>query len=217
MIIKNKKIVVLGDSITEGVGTSDPAVYSYPVVLGKLSGAIIYNYGVSGTRFAKQTINDNPAFQESFIQRMHRIKEEPDVVLVFGGTNDFGHGDAPFGEDKDRTDDTYVGACHVLFSGLIEKFPKARIVVITPLHRLSENNRVKEVRNIPTVVLEEYVKVQRKVAEYYSLPVIDLYKISGLQPAIPAIQKMYMPDGLHPSDEGAKLIAEIIYAQLQSL
>jgi lysophospholipase L1-like esterase len=100
---------------------------------------------------------------------------------------------------------------------LLQKFPDARIVILTPLHRLSENNTVKEVRNIPTLPLKAYVDAQRRIAEYYGLPIIDLYSISGLQPAVEEIRVKYMPDGLHPSDAGAKRLAEVIYAQLLAL
>ena len=60
----------------------------------------------------------------------------------------------------------------------------------------------------------DYVNKIREVAEYYSLPVIDLYKESGLQPKVEIIREKFMPDGLHPSDAGAKIIAEKIYAYL---
>ena len=59
--------------------------------------------------------------------------------------------------------------------------------------------------------------MQKRVAQYYGLPVIDLYSISGMQPAVDTIRQIYMPDGLHPSDKGAKRLAEIIYAQLLAL
>lgn len=215
MQLKDKKIVVIGDSITEGVGTTC-LENAYPSVLAKMSGATVYNYGISATRYAYQ-IEEFHVNTECFIERVARIKEEPDVVLVFGGTNDFGHGDVPFGCDEDRDGYTYVGACHTLYSSLLKKFPNARIVILTPLHRLSENSTVKEIRDIPTLPLKAYVDAQRRTAEYYGLPIIDLYSISGLQPAVDEIREKYMPDGLHPSDAGAKRLAEVIYAQLLSL
>lgn len=215
MQLKNKKIVIIGDSITEGVGASCQK-NSYPSVLAEISGATVYNYGISATRYAYQ-IEEFHVNTECFIERVARIKEEPDVVLVFGGTNDFGHGDVPFGRDEDRDGYTYVGACHTLYSSLLKKFPNARIVILTPLHRLSENSTVKEIRDIPTLPLKAYVDAQRRIAEYYGLPIIDLYSISGLQPAVEEIRVKYMPDGLHPSDAGAKRLAEVIYAQLLAL
>ena len=67
------------------------------------------------------------------------MQDNVDIVFVFGGTNDYGHGDAPFGKFEDRTMDTYCGALHYLMRGLIQKYPAAQIVFMTPLHREGEN------------------------------------------------------------------------------
>ena len=216
MQLKDKKVVIIGDSITEGVGASS-VENAYPSVLARISGATVYNYGVGGTRYAYQTQEFENKFKESFAERIHRIQEDPDIILIFGGTNDFGHGDAPFGCDDDREPTTYCGACHYIYSTLLQKYPSSRIVVLTPLHRISENSKVKEIRNIPTLPLESYVETQKRIAKYYSIPVIDLFAISGIQPAVQVIREKYMPDGLHPSDAGAQRLAQVIYAQLCSL
>lgn len=59
MILKNKRVLFLGDSITEGVGVSSPEK-CYVSVFGKMSGAIVKNYGIGGTRIAKQTRKSTP-------------------------------------------------------------------------------------------------------------------------------------------------------------
>ena len=65
--------------------------------------------------------------------------------------------------------------------------------------------------------LKTYVEIIREVAEYYSLPLLDLYKESGLQPKVSVIQKKFIPDGLHPNDEGHKILARKISNFLESL
>ncbi len=66
-------------------------------------------------------------------------------------------------------------------------------------------------------VLIDYVNAIREVAEYYSLPVLDLFKTSGLQPAIPIIREKYMPDALHPNDEGHRILTDKIIKFLNIL
>ena len=61
------------------------------------------------------------------------------------------------------------------------------------------------------------VRIIREVAEYYSLPVLDLFRLSGMQPEIEEIKTRYMPDGLHPSDAGNERIAELLEGFLLSL
>lgn len=58
--------------------------------------------------------------------------------MIFGGTNDFGHGDAPIGTPDDRIEDSFWGACHLLCTKLIRRFPKSQIVYMGSLHRITE-------------------------------------------------------------------------------
>lgn len=44
----------------------------------------------------------------------------------------------------------------------------------------------------------------------FSLPVIDLYSVSGMQPNVEEQNKLYFFDGLHPNDLGHKRLAKII-------
>ncbi len=214
MNLTNIKANFLGDSITEGCGTTNPSNHFHQLVAKKYGFAAARNYGISGTRIAKQqkpTIS-NPKFDRDFCSRFSEMDNDANLVIVFGGTNDFGHGDAPIGEMSDRTPETFFGACHYLMEGLINKYPEAKIVIMTPLHRESESNL-----NVNGVDLEYYVNIIKKVAAYYSLPVLDLWSVSGIQPRVPIIKQKYCPDGLHPNDNGHKKIADVLSGFLSSL
>ena len=145
------------------------------------------------------------------------MDNDADIVVVFGGTNDFGHGDAPIGTMSDRTPYTFYGALHCLYTALTEKYPGVPIVVLTPLHRITEDIPTGDNKPAPVGTLKEYVNIIREVAEYYSLPVLDLFKESGLQPKIPVIQQKYIPDGLHPNDDGNAILAHKIARFLETL
>ncbi len=213
MDIRNRKINFLGDSITEGHGCTDPA-NRFSDRIARDYGAVCRNYGIGGTRIARQKKpSENPMHDLDFVGRFDQMDPDANIVAVFGGTNDFGHGDAPIGVITDRTPDTFWGALHLLYTGLIEKYPSARIVVLTPLHRLSEDSHYGSGKKTePSGTLLDYVQVIRQAAEYYSLPVLDLYASSGLQPNVPVIRERYIPDGLHPNDEGHRVLAEQIAA-----
>ena len=119
---------------------------------------------------------------------------------------------------EDRTADTFYGALHVLFTSLINKYPEAKIVMATPLHRCNEDNLRGDGNKKEDVgTLYRYVAIIREVAEYYSIPVLDLFACSGLQPCVPIIQQKYLPDGLHPNDAGHEILAEKIAGFLMSL
>ena len=204
----------LGDSITEGCGTTNKAEKVFFALIAAKHNMTARGYGIGGTHIAKQLVptEGKPKHDLDYCLRVEEMDKDADLVVIFGGTNDYGHGDAPFGEEGDKTPDTFVGACHHLFKRAVELYPTARIVVMTPLHRANENTPNRHGRK-----LCDYVEVIRKVAEYYSLPVIDLWRISGIQPEIEIIKEKYCPDGLRPNDDGHRRMAEIIEASLLSI
>ena len=140
-----------------------------------------------------------------------------DAVVVFGGTNDFGHGDAPLGTFADRTPDTFTGACHYLMNGLLEMYVGKPVVILTPLHRWNEDSPRGDRKPNDVAPLSAYREILIRVAEYYALPVLDLYATSGIQPANAVCRERLLPDGLHPSDEGHALLAHRIGKFLESL
>ena len=94
---------------------------------------------------------------------------------------------------------------------LICRYPGKPVVIVTPLHRLNEDNpRGDGNKPHPTLPLSGYVDIIKEVARYYSLPVLDLFAESGLQPAVPVIRERFMPDGLHPSDAGSEILCDKI-------
>lgn len=217
MELKNKKINFLGDSITEGHGTSGPDAFFWSRI-GKEYDATVRGYGIGGTRLAKQHKSSVlPRHDLDFCSRVADMDPDADIVVVFGGTNDFGHGDAPIGTPADRTNETFWGACHALFTALIEKYPAAVIAVMTPLHRHNEDNPRGDNKQEDVGTLQEYVHIIREVAELYSLPVLDLFACSGIQPKLLCQRTLYMPDGLHPNDAGHEIIARKLGNFLKSL
>jgi len=210
MEIKNKRFNFLGDSITEGCGTTCEDKIFLNVMKEKYGLASANNYGIGGTRIAHQQTPSHVSMNEPcYCCRYRKMNPNADFVIVFGGTNDFGHGNAPLGSFDDRTPDTFYGACHTLMSGLLDMFTKSTIVFMTPLHRLMEDSLYGDNnRSFPIAPLSEYVKIIKEVAQYYSIPVLDLYSMSGIQPNVPAIRRAYCPDGLHPNDAGHAIIAD---------
>ncbi|MGN0363461.1 MAG: SGNH/GDSL hydrolase family protein [Bilifractor sp.] len=217
MKLKNLKINFLGDSITEGCGTSDPKNV-YWNLLAMRDGVIARGYGIGGTRIARQqTKSPDPKWDQYFRSRVQDMDPDADVIVVFGGTNDYGHGDAPLGSMDDRTDDTFYGALHLLYLDLLERYPDARLLVMTPLHRIGEKSHINEMGNPTKADLETYVNIIQKVAAYYAIPVVDLYRTSGLQPEVPMLRERYNPDGLHPNDAGNERIYRRLKEALLSM
>ena len=212
MDVKDKVILALGDSIT--------AAQLYLGYLKGLSGAKeVVNYGIGGTTIAKRKKLLGNEYDKDFIGRVSEMRDKADVVLVFGGTNDYGHGDVPIGKASDETEDTFCGCVNILTKSLQAKYPLTKIVFITPLQRVGQDNPFGEGgrKSIPYGTLSEYVCALKNVVSNYGLPIFDLYTDKDFALDGPYFGKYICEDGLHPTDKGHRLIAEKIYDFLRAL
>ncbi len=208
----NLVINFLGDSITQGSGTSSIEKCYVSLVKDALNLKEARNYGVSGTRISRQDSGD---FPEDFCRRAERM-EDADAVVVFGGTNDYGHGISPMGEFSDRTNYSFYGALHCLSQMLIRKYTGKPIIFMTPIHRKEEADGGEGAKQ-GNHTLYDYVCAIKEVARYYAIPVLDLYSVSMIQPQDEHIRENLCPDGLHPNDAGHRLLADRICGFINSL
>ena len=222
MELKGKKINFIGDSITEGARVADPENIYTNILKRELGLAEARNYGVGGSRIAripKEKYEGIPS-DEDFNMRAERMDPDFDVVVVFGGTNDFGHGIIPLGQMGDSDVHTFYGALRTLCLYLIKSYPEKQIVFMTPLHRLNEEldyNKRLEDGNPNARPLSDFVNAIREVCELFSIPVLDMFKESGMPARVWAWCENHMPDGLHPNDNGQKIIAHKLQKFLENL
>lgn len=218
MELAGKTINFLGDSITEGAGTSGPEQV-YTEVMRRMYGLrAANNYGIGGSRIARQLTVTAERYDRDFCLRVEEMDPAADAVVIFGGSNDYGHGEAPLGVPGDRQPDTFYGACHYLMGRLMELYTGKPVVIVTPLHRLDENNPRGDGRKPRSVApLRVYRDILMETACYYGFPVLDLYAMSGIQPENQACRERLCPDGLHPNDAGHQILARMIGQFLQTL
>ncbi len=217
MELTGKKINFLGDSITEGAGASSPET-CYVADMHRLYNlAEARNYGIGGTRIAPQKeVSAETVWDQDFLVRYAKMDDDADFVVVFGGTNDFGHGLAPFGQVGDTAPDTFCGACDTLYKGLKAKYPHAKLAVITPTPRAKAASPKGEGNKPAGHVLADYVDAIKQIAAANGLPVLDLFHPQpvGQSDAFPP--ELFV-DGLHPSDAGHAVLAKLIGEFLQTL
>ncbi len=220
MELQGKIINFLGDSITEGVGVMDRENNRFDHVLERTCGLkATYNYGIGGTRLAHQkTPSEKPRHDLCFCGRAYDLNPEADIIIVYGGTNDYGHGDAPFGEYGDQTPDTYCGAVYWLMNFLKNQYPNAKVVFITPARRVSDLERSARKNKLPCAKpLLAYGEVIQRQAKDFDIPVLDFYHDLGINPNNEAERVKYTTDGLHFNDEGHAVLAQKIAEFLKSL
>lgn len=206
----------LGDSITEGCAASFP-YNNYVSVVQRSLGVAVNNYGTGGTRIARQIHpTPNSYADHDFIERVDKMVLA-DMVVVFGGTNDFGHGDAPFGDVKEKLPGTFCGDCSELFFKLKEKFKNKPIIVVLPIHRIEENDKniCKKIAG-ETKILKCYHDAINELAVNFGFYVLDLWEEKRLNPNTEEGTCNFW-DGLHPNDDGHKILGEIIADYIRNL
>ncbi len=210
-------INVLGDSIAEGIGASGKEK-SFPSVLAKLTGAQVNNYGVSCSRIT-DIVSDvsNPG---SFVDRMYQMDKAADLIIVFGGTNDFWYGDCPIGKRTDTSPNTFYGALNTMITYLQNTYPNADIVFLTPYQQSKDADETHSYKrstygNFGTGTLSEYRTAMLDRCQFYGVPVLDLYADYELNTVdnrdALARYGQYLCDGVHLNDAGYNFLARKIY------
>ena len=209
-ISKVMKILFLGDSITAGAGLNTKEEM-FTTLVGKLTNAQIVNYGVGGTRIARNSApSEDPSYDNDFLRRAEDMDKTADFVFVFGGTNDYGHGDAPIGNENDDSPYTFHGGLNNVIKRLCEIYGKDKIVFMLPTRRFDEEDLFGEGhRTKPTLNLKGYVDIIRAKCEKLGIDYIDLYN-DGIPKPETNTGDEFSVDGLHPNDKGHLLIAERI-------
>ncbi|ASD65074.1 arylesterase [Bdellovibrio bacteriovorus] len=177
-----KKLVVLGDSLTEGYGVAKDA--AFPAVLekklheaGKKEWTII-NAGVSGSTTA------------SGLSRMKWVfKSKPDVVLLALGANDGLRGLKV--EDSEK---------HLAQSIEYAQSQKVKVIL----------GGLYMPPNYGKDYTDKFKKMYESLAKKYKLTFIPfiLDKVAGNP-------KYNLADGIHPNEEGHKIIADNVFSVLK--
>ena len=222
-----KRFVVnfLGDSITFGVGVSDLQNGRYDHRIAKmLEPAKINNYSVNGSRLAHQSFpSAKPWYDLCFCGRAYEMDANADMVIVFGGVNDYIHGDAPFGEAGDTTPATFCGGVYYLMNYLREIYGDKPIIFMTPARCFLRHEvddlypSVHAAKRVPGKPLKAYADVISETAKQFDIRVLDLYNNLGIDPHIPEQFEKYTTDGLHLNDEGHALLAQKLKELIESM
>ena len=200
-----------GDSITEGVGASS-VNNCFVERVGQLLNCKVINHGIGGTRFAKQSKpSDEPRWDLDFCSRLNELNKDADLVFVFGGTNDYGHGDAPIGKIEDKTPETFYGACNYIVENLLKTYKKDQITFILPLHRVNEESPYGDGYKNPSLPLKGYTNIIIEVLNKHNIKYLDFRNNFGEAENSPLLS-----DGLHPNDKGHDLLARLIVEFIKS-
>ena len=199
------KIAILGNSITYGTKLGNPIFERYSTQLDQMLSEIygdtceIKNYGVSGRTMMRSA--EKPLWNESKFESA--LKYVPDICMILLGTND----SKPYRWDTwgDEFLDDYLA--------MIDTFkylnPNARFIVCYPppvFPGLPYGTSFSESWN-DSVIVNYIIPAIDTVVEKVGAVLIDFHT--------PFIDRMNLfPDKLHPSAEGHKVMAKIVYNKI---
>ena len=204
------KIACLGDSITQAVNLDTLDHYqelAWPHVLKKALGAEeVVNLGIGGSSIGRY-------WADAFVDRYTEIPEDTDLIFVMGGTNDgFCASFVEFGNSEERAPRTFWGDLDELMDGLKEDYPEAEVIFLTPIPN-SLHDYLKAERKY-LMPQEEFSEVIITLAEEHGMEVFDLYNSNILDGHDKDNILHLMPDGVHPNEEGYRILGEHVAAEL---
>ncbi len=187
------RIACIGNSITEGDGIQAREKDSYPAQMQTILGADYHvrNFGVSGRTLLRN--GDFPYWNETAFQEAKDF--QPDIVIIKLGTNDTKSQNWAFANEFVKDYQVFID----VFQALDSK-PMVYLCYPVPAFeiRWGIDNKV---------ITEEVMPKIKKVANSKELKIIDLYAaLEG--------KKEFFPDGIHPNEAGAKVIAETVAQQI---
>ena len=187
------KIACIGNSITYGVGTRNPAKDSYPAVLGQMlgDGYEVRNFGVSARTMLMK--GDNPYMKEERYRQA--LDYNPDIVTIKLGTNDTKPHNWRYKSDFKKDMETMIRTLRALPS-------KPEIYLCYPIPAYAVQWGIND-----SIIVHGVMPVINRLAAKYGLKVIDLHTpLTGM--------KECFADNVHPNEKAAVRIAQAIYRQL---
>ena len=187
------KIACIGNSITYGVGTRNPAKDSYPAVLGHMlgDGYEVRNFGVSARTMLMK--GDNPYMKEERYRQA--LDYNPDIVTIKLGTNDTKPQNWRYKSDFKKDMETMIRTLRALPS-------KPEIYLCYPIPAYAVQWGIND-----SIIVHGVMPVINRLAAKYGLKVIDLHTpLTGM--------KECFADNVHPNEKAAVRIAQAIYRQL---
>ncbi|MGD9782197.1 MAG: GDSL-type esterase/lipase family protein [Kiritimatiellia bacterium] len=189
-----RRVACIGDSITYGDKIPDRDARSYPAVLQRLSQGRfeVGNFGVNGAtalRIPFRSWSDSRACREA-------IDFAPDVAVVMLGINDLAYAGPAAGYSAALRDVV------VRFQNLPSR-PRLYLCTLTPIAPEEQQ------RDANRAIRDEMNPAIRAVAAETGAGLVDV------SAAFPNRLEL-LPDGLHPSPEGAELIARTVFAALEA-
>ena len=206
-----------GTTMSRGVDNMWPSVSSVEWCMVKMAEAICYddwtnllstmNYADSFAGINEQTLHYFAVTMDT-LSKIDFNKVE--ILILEYGTNDYNIGKVLDNVEDPYDVTTFGGALRKSLQMLQKTYPDLRIVIMSPLYSQLGADGERKCYNTKYgdgAYLEEYVELERQIAEEFHVEWLDAFHNSGIWEDN---CYEYLPDGLHLNVEGHKLIADFL-------
>lgn len=186
------RLTCIGDSITEGAGVKDLSKHSYPSVLAAKLGAKyeVLNCGQGGATMLQMSDHPYVSTNEWYNAQMFSA----DITLIALGTND--------SKDHNWNQNRFEQDYRQMVSFLKKLNPEMKVYVCLPPPAFNHSWGIND-----STIQDGVIPVIKRIAQENGLKVIDFNS--------PLKNKQDLfPDGIHPDEEGAAFLAELIAKEL---
>lgn len=183
--------------------------------------------GFAGVTDAPEGTTEHEGYMCSWDRITTMIPQDVDLVVVMAGTNDAGPAiSAPLGDLSYPFDETtFMGAVASTVVKIQEWCPNATVVLATPFsgrgvyedgmtNEQMAADQTEPVYNHIGLTTQDYAEAVMEVAEYLSVPCIDVFGNCGVNQFN---RSRYLEDLVHPNAEGGKAIAKVIIGGLKAI
>lgn len=160
---------------------------------------------------------DSTVLRTPVTARYDFMDDDAEVICIHCTTNDWNYDWTPLGDFSSTDVHTYYGALKQLLENLIAKYPTKTIFFITPLKRAQDPYNQPDSKNANGKTLKDYRDIIIEVCDYYGIPVIDLFAISGLNPHLKSQENLFDRVKTHPLTVGHKKMGDIVASQILSI
>lgn len=197
------KWCAFGDSLTDSatLASQTTGTKNYVDYVSKSLGLTVVNCGFGGTGYMKT--------ENKFVNRVSTIPEDTELLTVFGSFNDYEYIESRLGVFGDSSTDTIYGCMKSFFDSVFSRCPDivAGVILPTKWGYLSPQKDSEASKKC-----DLYIKALKEIADYYDLPVLDLYNYSNLRPWDDVFAEKYYKDDdgngvantVHPLDAAHK-------------
>ena len=196
--LQGKTLLAIGDSFVKGHTLTEDQTWVSKIAL--RNGMTPYIHATNGVSLAYASGQSATALVQALGTITSQVSVADYIIVLIGHNDanpDLNGGTAiPIGENTDTRNTTFKGALNQTISALLDAYPTAKLLFLTPFNRRG--------------IEEPYAEAMKEVCGNWCVPCFDNYHSSGICFQSDAQAGVYeLSDSLHLNEAGQERISRL--------